>query len=126
MVAGRLASLLCVASAATKHSARVVRYGASDAMRASLAMNTGARAAPVQLPAYVLLVDERPEAMLFYDARVTGARAVSLMYNKVTMGRPGYFNSFRRLLDRSDCVHYDDLPLSDWMSLVAWTEPPEF
>lgn len=77
------------------------------------------------LPAYVLHIDNEIQAALFFDVIGKQRRAIHLVYKKSVMQQRGYMNAFRRLLDRSCCMYYDDLPLSDWLLLAAMTEVPE-
>ena len=82
-------------------------------------------ARPPWLPAYVLHVDERPQAALFFDATGGQHRALHLVYNATVMRRPGYMAAFRRLIDRAADMYYDDLPFAHWLALVPFTDAPE-
>lgn len=79
------------------------------------------------LPAYVMHVNDVPQAALFFDAmdRQMQMQAVHLVYNRDVMCRPGYMTAFRRLVDRSCKMYYEDLSFSDWFTFVATTEVPE-
>lgn len=95
--------LMCTLPGVHGVAARVVRYGNPNMAREVVrAIDTKT---PPQLPAYIMRVNDRPCAALFFDSIGGQMNAVCLVSNSDVMCRTGYMSVFRRLIDRS-CTMY--------------------